>query len=187
MDASLDGGFDAQTDEGVADMSVATGFGVITGQCGEIDMTELLSSQPFLFVNTIDFQMDPYDDADLPRLTPGGQEIIADGNAGGSSIMSEVFAYEVLERCDMAALLKTETEIVYQTQGKITDLLVQLDGLKVGVSVTRAVSFPRDFPYQRLPRRTCSTKSSPTSCSAAPMSPLRTPGRSRFCMSGRPS
>ncbi|MEZ4462911.1 MAG: hypothetical protein R3E66_24920, partial [bacterium] len=112
MDASLDGGFDAQTDEGVADMSVATGFGVITGQCGEIDMTELLSSQPFLFVNTIDFQMDPYDDADLPRLTPGGQEIIADGNAGGSSIMSEVFAYEVLERCDMAALLKTETEIV---------------------------------------------------------------------------
>ena len=90
---------------------------------------------------------DPYDDADLARLTAGGREIIADGNAGGSSIMSEVFAFEVLARCELATLVKTETEVVYDTQGKITDLLVEIDGQKVGVSVTRAVGFPFDDPY----------------------------------------
>jgi hypothetical protein len=31
--------------------------------------------------------------------------------------------------------------------GKKTDLLVELDGLKVGVSVVRAVGFPQDDPY----------------------------------------
>src|SRR5678815_651626 len=31
--------------------------------------------------------------------------------------------------------------------GKITDLLVEIDGLKIGVSVTRAVAFPFDQPY----------------------------------------
>ncbi len=137
---------DGGNDSGVPDMS-PTAMGTISGECGDIDMTELLSSQPFLFVNTIDFQDDPYDDADFSRLTLGGQEIITDGNAGGSSIASEVFSFEVLNRCDMAILLKTETEVVYDVQGKITDLLVQFEALKVGVSVTRAVSFPRDTPY----------------------------------------
>jgi len=144
---SADMGDDAtSSDGGIPDMSL-TAMGVITGECGDIDMTEILSSQPFLFENTIDFQNDPYDDIDFDRLTLGGQEIILDGNAGGSSIASEVFSFEVLNRCDMAILLKTETEVVYDVQGKIADLLVSLDTLKVGVSVTRAVSFPRDTPY----------------------------------------
>jgi hypothetical protein len=147
---TADMGDDAAADVGgIPDMS-PTAMGVITGECGDIDMTEILSSQPFLFVNTIDFQNDPYDDVDFDRLTLGGQEIITDGNAGGSSIFSEVFSFEVLNRCDMAILLKTETEVVYDVQGKITDLLVSLDALKVGVSVTRAVSFPRDTPYTAM-------------------------------------
>ncbi len=146
---AADMGDDDASDGGIPDMSL-TAMGVITGECGDIDMTEILSSQPFLFVNTIDFQDDPYDDVDFDRLTLGGQEIITDGNAGGSSIASEVFSFEVLNRCDMAILLKTETEVVYDVQGKITDLLVSLDALKVGVSVTRAVSFPRDTPYTAM-------------------------------------
>lgn len=146
---AADMGDDVTSDGGIPDMS-PTAMGVITGECGDIDMTEILSSQPFLFVNTIDFQNDPYDDVDFDRLTLGGQEIITDGNAGGSSIASEVFSFEVLNRCDMAILLKTETEVVYDVQGKITDLLVSVDALKVGVSVTRAVSFPRDTPYTAM-------------------------------------
>lgn len=122
------------------------GFGTITGLCGIID-DELFDAQPSYFVNTIDFAMDGYDDGDFGLLTAGGQEIITDGNAGGSSIMSEVFAYEVLARCELAVLLKTETEVVYDTQSKITDLLVEIDGHKVGVSVTRAVGFPFEDPY----------------------------------------
>jgi len=44
--------------------------------------------------------------------------------------------------------LKTETEVIYEdSQGKITDLLVEIHGKKIGVSVTRAVGFPRDDPY----------------------------------------
>ncbi|MEE2962239.1 MAG: hypothetical protein VYA34_16015 [Myxococcota bacterium] len=124
------------------------GFGVISGACGVL--TEDLRSQdePVLIQNAIDFSEDPYDEADYDLLTEGGQEIIDDGNAGGSSLYSEVFAYEILARCDGAALLKTETEINYQDpQGKITDLLVEIHGERVGVSVTRAVVFPRDAPY----------------------------------------
>ncbi|MCP4504399.1 MAG: hypothetical protein GY822_31170 [Deltaproteobacteria bacterium] len=149
-----DGGFDAgrdivddagseSTDAGVG----SAGFGFLSGAC-DVVATELSSSQPSLFVNFIDFGTDPYTEgADYSRLTEGGQEIIDDGNAGGSSVFSEVFSYEVLARCDDAILLKTETEVIHDVAGKITDLLVEIDGQKVGVSVTRAVGFPRDDPY----------------------------------------
>lgn len=123
------------------------GFGALSGECDVLD-DELTSEQPGYFENVIDFGDDPYDESDKPLLTMGGMEIIDDGNAGGNSLYSEVFAYEVLYRCEMANLLETETEITYQDpQGKITDLLVQIDGLKIGVSVTRAVAFPFDDPY----------------------------------------
>ena len=136
---------DAGTDGGT--MLPASGFGVISGACGMLD-DELTSAEPDFFVNRIDFGTDPYDDGDFDLLTAGGQEIINDGNAGGSSILSEVFSYELLSRCEGAVLLKTETEVQYtNSQGKITDLLVEIDGLKVGVSVTRAVAFPFENPY----------------------------------------
>ncbi len=138
---------DAELPDAEAPDAGESGFGVISGACGVLDAV-LTSTSPSVFSNSIDFADDPYDDADLDRLTPGGQEIIHDGNAGGSSLLSEVFAYEVLERCDGAVLLKTETEIEYtDPNGKITDLLVAIDGHKIGVSVTRAVAFPRDAPY----------------------------------------
>lgn len=130
-----------------ATVSVPTsGFGAISGDCGVID-TELADPAPSLFVNHIDFGDDPYDPTDLPLLTDGGQAMIAAGNAGGSSLYSEVFAYELLARCELATLLKTETTIEYVGQGKITDLLVEIDGEKVGVSVTRAVAYPFDSEY----------------------------------------
>ena len=53
----------------------------------------------------------------------------------------------MLYRCDGAALLKTEGEIVYATMGKKTDILVEIDGEKVGVSVVRAMSFPEGAPF----------------------------------------
>ncbi len=123
------------------------GFGALSGACGVLGRAEL-EGQAEVFINHIDFAMDPYDDADLALLSEGGQEILTDGNAGGNSLLSEVFAFEALHRCELAALLKTETEILYtDPMGKITDLLVEIDGHKIGVSVTRAVSFPRDADY----------------------------------------
>ena len=74
--------------------------------------------------------MDP---ADRPLLTPGGQRLAATPNAGGSSGLSEIFAYEQLARCEAATLLHTETEIMYDGTGKITDMEVSIDGHKIGV------------------------------------------------------
>lgn len=121
------------------------GFGAISGDCDVLDV-ELTAPAPALVRSAIDFER-AYTAADLSALTPGGAEIIADDNAGGSSLYSEVFAYEVLARCERAALLKTETEIDYNSEGKITDLLVDIDAVRIGVSVTRAVAFPFDDPY----------------------------------------
>jgi hypothetical protein len=136
-----DAGFDA------GPSGPAPGFGDITGPCGALD-DELGDAAPSFHANAIDFGTDPYDDADYGALTAGGQEIIDDGNAGGSSLLSEVFAFELLARCEGATLLKTETEIAYtDPQGKITDLLVDIDGRTLGVSVTRAIAFPFDDPY----------------------------------------
>jgi hypothetical protein len=122
------------------------GFGLISGACGVLD-DELTAPMPSLFVNHIDFGDDPYDAGDIDRLTDGGREILADGNAGGSSILSEVFAYEMLARCEGARLLKTENEIVYDVQSKITDMIVLIDDLKIGANPTRAIGFPFDAPY----------------------------------------
>jgi hypothetical protein len=77
--------------------------------------------------------------------------VFDDGNLGGSSLESEIISFEVLARCDGATLLATEAEIQYtDPMGKKTDLLVEIDGRVVGVSVTRAVGFPFDAPYTEM-------------------------------------
>lgn len=121
------------------------GFGVISGDCGLVDAMELESPMAFVFTGAIDFGVTGFD---YDLLTPGGQEMFDAGNLNAGSLESEIVAYEVLARCDMAALLKTEGTIVYSDpMGKKTDILVEMDGLKVGVSVVRAVGFPQDDPY----------------------------------------
>ncbi len=139
----VDAAMDAATDGGVT--VPLAGFGDITGQCGVLDDTEWNTAAPFLFRNDIDFGTQTFD---ASALTPGGQEIWVEGNLGGSSIHSEIFAYEVLARCELAELLKTEGQIEYTDDGgKKTDLLVKIDGRKVGVSVTRAFHYPPSDPY----------------------------------------
>lgn len=125
------------------------GFGAITGMCGVLAEAELTGTTPLLFTGDLDFADDRYDDpADRPRLTAGGAEIVADGNAGGSSVYSEVFAFELLARCELAGLIATETEIQYTSpDSKKADILVTIDGHPIGVSVTRAVTYPFGSPY----------------------------------------
>ncbi len=120
------------------------GLGEIMGRCDVLDPAAFTSGEPAFLVNTLDFG-DLGFDYDL--LTPGGQEIFDDGNLGGSSLYSEVVAYEVLARCEMASLLKTEGEIVYDVEGARTDLIVDFDGIEIGVSVTRAQGFPLEDPW----------------------------------------
>jgi hypothetical protein len=120
------------------------GFGEISGECGVLDDQEWSVSQSFIFRNSIDFGSLVYDSN---LLSAGGLKILTDDNAGGSSLHSEIFAYEVLYRCELAELLKTEMEIEYSSpDSKMMDFLVQIDDRYVGVSVTRAFNYPPTDP-----------------------------------------
>jgi hypothetical protein len=85
--------------------------------------------------------------------------MVAEGNLGGSSVESEITAFEVLARCDSATLLKTESNILYQDPGgKKTDVLVDIAGHKVGVSVVRAFHYPPTSPYTETEAKSILTK-----------------------------
>lgn len=139
-------GTDSVKLKGCPDVS-EDGVGVISGGTNRLG-AELTDNQPHLFENSIDFGNDPYDEAtDFDRLTPGAQKIITDGNDGGTSLLSEAFSFDILARTEAAILLKTRDEIVYINEdGKKADFLVEIDGVKIGVQVTRAVTFPITDP-----------------------------------------
>jgi hypothetical protein len=128
-----------------------SGFGTLSGECGVLDDTEWSSSSPTLFRNTIAFSTS----FDSTQLSTGGLTVWTDGNRGGSSLHSEVFSYEILYRCELAKLLKTEKGIIYQdSSGKKTDLLVEIDSRKIGVSVTRAYHYPPSTTYTETEAKT---------------------------------
>ena len=129
------------------DVDAPSGFGDLSGMCGVLAAADLTSPSPEIVRDTFTFARAYMDPADRPLLTEGGQRLAATPNAGGSSGLSEIFAYEELARCEGATLLHTETEIMYDGTGKITDMEVELDGHKIGVSVTRAQTFPLGQTY----------------------------------------
>ncbi|MEZ4398511.1 MAG: hypothetical protein R3B06_00725 [Kofleriaceae bacterium] len=143
---SLDAAVDAPPIDGAPAVPVP-GFGAIAGQCGVLTLAELDGTTPLWFQGDLTFDNSYDDPAERDQLTPGGQHIVSIPNAGGSSVLSEVFAYEWLARCELADLIKTETEVVYDVDSKKVDLTVDIDGRVVGVSVTRAMTFPIGAPY----------------------------------------
>jgi hypothetical protein len=136
---------DTDTDDPDTDLpEPLDGFGALSGDCGLLDAADFTDPGPQILQSAIDLP-DGFDD-DL--LSAGGQVMVDEGNLNASSLYSEVFAYEVLYRCDRAELLLTEGEVTYtDPSGKKTDLVVEIDDTRVGVSVVRAVGFPRDDPY----------------------------------------
>ncbi len=123
--------------------AIEWGLGELSGDCGVLDEEVWGSAEPALYRNAADLA--GWDEA---LLSEGGAEILAEGNLGGSSLESEILAFEVLHACEGASLTKTEGEIAYQDDGgKKTDLLVEIDALQVGVSVTRAFHWPPEDPY----------------------------------------
>ena len=144
-DAAPDAEQDAPSD---ADASVEVpldGMGDLSGQCGVLDDAEWTTSAPFLFRNSIDFGTAGFVESEL---SVGGAEVLADGNLNAGSLHSEVMAYEALYRCELAELIKTEAEVIYENpDGKKTDFVVWIDGRKVGVSVVRAYHYPPSNPY----------------------------------------
>jgi len=116
-----------------------TAWGTIAGSCGDLQV-ELALAEPSLFQNTYIF-----DDGavfDPTHLAPAPLSRFEGENAGGSSICSEVMSMQTLIDCEGADIYKTETEVVYDTPGSMTDYIALIDGEKVGVSVTRAYMGP---------------------------------------------
>ena len=146
LDAGRDAStLDAGTDAGPVDAGPPV-EGTISGSCDEID-TELLDPMAFRFENEITFPVRLME-SDLEHFQEGTRQVLSDGTVGGSSVYSEAMSFEVLARCEGATLLASEPFIRYMDEsGTRTDLLVEIEGSRVGVSVTRAVHFPRADPY----------------------------------------
>ncbi|XP_064597494.1 AAC-rich mRNA clone AAC4 protein-like [Liolophura sinensis] len=80
------------------------------------------------------------------RLSMDAVRLLSVPNAGGSSVISEVLSYELLHTCFGATLLKTEMEVSYFPRGgSITDYVCGLAGVKIGVSVTRAMKYQGNY------------------------------------------
>jgi len=76
------------------------------------------------------------------KLTDGGNTIKYVPNAGGTSVNSEVFSFEVLNFLINAKLQATEMQLEYFPLGsKITDYSIRVGEQILGVSVTRAMKF----------------------------------------------
>lgn len=119
-------------------------LGTLTGACGVLSAV-LTSASPSLFENDLAFVAS--EQFTKASLSTDGKTVYDTPNAGGSSFESEVMSFEVLHHCESAKLVKTETQIKYKTaSGPITDILVEIDGKKVGVSVTRAYR-PANIPF----------------------------------------
>ena len=70
-------------------------------------------------------------------------------NAGGSSLLSEALALELLARAFGASLEKTELELLYSHGSKMTDFAINLfGGYQLGVSVTRAYKWSRTTAHR---------------------------------------
>jgi len=78
-----------------------------------------------------------------PMLSLNAQRMLLEDNAGGSSRVSEAMSFEVLHRAFGAQLLKLELELKYwPSNGSITDYSIDIEGVQLGVSVTRAMGKP---------------------------------------------
>ena len=135
-------------DTGIGDTSdlqvPSEGFGEIEGECGLL-LESPINSTAFVVQNSIDFGNLTLNDEDL---SAGSQEILSDGNLNNGSLYSEIFAFEMLYRCETATVLETETEVEYtDPNGKKTDLVIAIDQQHFGVSVTRAFNYPPEDPY----------------------------------------
>lgn len=114
-------------------------IGTASGECGLV--TAAVKATGSVVVD-VPISFDATDKWERARLSPGGQRIFDAPNAGGSSKESEVMTFEILHHCDFASLLKTETEITYGPPpdggaATITDMIVTIDGEKIGVNPKR--------------------------------------------------
>ena len=113
-----------------------------------------LDAQSLLYSCTMNADLSGYMELQLEafrplakvRWSPDARRMLSLPNAGGSSLVSEALALELLARTFGASLKKTETELVYHPGSKMTDFAIDVfGGYPLGVSVTRAYKWRGDF------------------------------------------
>ena len=86
------------------------------------------------------------------KLSKGAAKMLTLPNAGGTSMLSEVFSCEIMERILGVELSKTEMEVRYRFSNQpMTDYLVKLRhkiSVTIGISVTRAYAHRRRYTSQ---------------------------------------
>lgn len=141
-DASSDAADAGEENDG-GPRTITAIFGTLEGVCPALTK-ELASASPSYFENTLTFAAG--ETYARSELSPGGQTLYDALNVGGSSVTSEILAYEALHFCEGAELYKTETQVAYDTASKRADFVVNFGTRRIGVSVTRAFPFPLTEP-----------------------------------------
>ena len=116
-----------------------TAWGSIEGACGQLTAAAQVSEAALLQTTYTFTDTESFDTAPLSGQRQARYE---EPNAGGSSACSEVMSMALMVDCEGAVILKRETEVVYDTQGKIADYIATLGPTTAGVSVTRAYLGP---------------------------------------------
>ncbi len=143
-DTDTDTDSDTDTDTDTDPPGPVDLYGDPDPDCDFVPGSDPISAEPAMRANAVILAGRPARDA----LSDGGRAILDAGNLGGSSIDSEILAFEVLHRCEGASLELTQGDVPYKDpSGKKTDLVVSLEGERLGVSVTRAVGYPPDAPW----------------------------------------
>jgi len=87
----------------------------------------------------INLQLESFRPVSKVTLCPDAKRMASMPNAGGSSLLSEVLAFELLARAFGASLERTELELDYAHGSTMTDFAITIfGGYPLGVSVTRA-------------------------------------------------
>jgi len=125
----------------------ALGLGTIGAFGPPMSQTEVLASAFSATVfTTLEFA-EEYGGASPALVTEAGERILGT-QGGGSGVFAAAFSYDVLNRLEGAAFLKSGVEIDYaDPAGKRTGYLILIGGTKLGVMVVRAAPFPAGTVY----------------------------------------
>jgi hypothetical protein len=139
VDAASPGDTGSAPDVAEPSQGTETAWGLITGACGEV-AAAVQAGEAGVLQTTYTFE--DAEDFDTEGLSGQTLKRYEEPNAGGSSRCTEVMSMQLLMDCEGASVLKNETEMVYDTEGKIADYLAEVGGVTTGVSVTRAYKGP---------------------------------------------
>lgn len=104
------------------------------------------SAQALVLRDTVHMERD----LDAMQLCTDAERIVCEPNAGGMSVNSEALSMEYLARRLLAHDVVTEMEVHYWCSNwKKCDFLCSVQGQRVGVSVTRAMSYPTHAGFSR--------------------------------------